>query len=592
MEGKKNDLISAVKNGNHEEVDRLIFEFLEDKKSVLDYEIRNIIAAWNFKNRNTGEAITLYRRSIFEQKKQLTAYVELAAILNAADRWEEATEVIDSGLENNPADVSLLELKVAALHGAKKYGEAEKKLKFLLNKRPDSAKYWTTLGNIYLEMTDIDAAIECHRKAVNLEPGLDAALFNFITTMHYSPRFSNKDINEILKAYSSSLNYESSPIIRLNKCPDDKIRVGLISNGFRNNPVGQMIYPGLSELDSCKFELFFYSSSLQEDFITEKLRKLSSKYQSIVNITDDDLFSTMQADELDVLFELSGYHAGSRMGVIARRPAPVQIKWVGGLINSTQIKTIDYLLSDRVETPEGVDEEYSEKIIRMPTDYICYSLPSYIPDVKSLPALKNNHITFGCLNNASKINSELISIWANILKQVPNSKLLLKSFQFESDFLKLKIRREFSSRGVAEQRIEMEGASPHKEHLDTYNKIDIALDTWPYSGGLTTCEAMAMGVPVITMPGPTFAGRHSATHLAHAGMPELIAKTVPEYIHLAISLSADIESLATIRSHLRRILENSAVCDANSFGANLSKALMLVVDRNRKNLPPESISFV
>jgi len=365
-----------------------------------------------------------------------------------------------------------------------------------------------------------------------------------------------------------------------------------MSNGFRNNPVGQMIYPGLNELPKEKFELYFYSSSLQEDFITEKLRNLSSKFQSIVNMSDDELFVAMQADELDVLFELSGYHAGSRMGVIAKRPAPVQIKWVGGLINSTQIKTIDYLLSDRVETPEGIDEEYSEKIIRMPTDYICYSLPAYIPDVESLPALKNNHITFGCLNNASKINAELIGIWANIIKSVPNSTLLLKSFQFESEFLKSKMRRAFSNMGVEEDRILMEGASPHKEHLETYNKIDIALDTWPYSGGLTTCEAMAMGVPVITLPGPTFAGRHSASHLAHAGMPELIAKTRSEYIQLAISLSADIESLATIRSHLRRILENSAVCDANSFGANLSKALMLVVDRNRKNLPPESISFV
>jgi len=588
----KEQVVRAVLEKRYSDLDKLLGQIASTPMYRDDYELLNIRAANEFRKDNQEKAIEIYRLSIEKNKYQVLAYKDLGLIFEALNRWHDGLDIIEKGLKFSPQDTHLLEVKAVLLHGAKRYDESEVVYKKLLSIHPEASAYWTSLGNIYLEITEIDKALECHRKAVNYNPNSDTAVFNFITTMHYHPRFKNEDIHPILTEYSKLFPYSKIPEFKLNVGTESaRIKVGFLSNGFRNNPVGQMILPALSELDKNQFDLFFYSTSLQEDYITENLRSIAKEYSVVANLDDDQLYTKLQKDDLDVLFELSGFHAGSRMSLISRKPVPVIIKWVGGLINSTKIRTVDYLLSDRVETPPGVDDEYSEKLIRMPTDYICYRLPPYIPEVAGLPALKNGYVTYGCLNNASKINDQHIERWIKILNKVPDSRILLKSFQFESQYLCTNIKEKFYAKGIDPKRLILEGSSPHQAHLNTYNRIDIALDTWPYSGGLTTVESLAMGVPVITLPGPTFAGRHSASHLAHAGMPELIAESASHYVDLAVSLSSDLESLATIRSHLRRILENSAVCDATSFSKYLAEALKLVVDKNRSGIPPTAISW-
>src|SRR5690606_15465371 len=288
-----------------------------------------------------------------------------------------------------------------------------------------------------------------------------------------------------------------------------RLRIGMISGGFSAHPVGRMSTHGLMHVKRDQIEFYAYSTSRRSDHITEKIKNVCSKWVVVDQLTDKELDALIREDEIDILFDLSGYNDNSRMTAIMMEPAPIIVKWVGGLIRSTGVDAIDYLLSDRIQTPPDVDALYTEKLSRLPDDYICFEPAPYTPPANDLPAKINGYVAFGCFNNASKINNVLLENWAKILGQVQQARLFLKSHAFSSTDLQERVVEFFEQRGITKDRIRLEGASPHRQLLACYNDVDIALDPWPYSGGLTTCEALVMGVPVITMPGPTFAGRHS-----------------------------------------------------------------------------------
>tara|TARA_R100000963_G_C4639301_1_gene103014 strand:- start:303 stop:1901 length:1599 start_codon:yes stop_codon:yes gene_type:complete len=233
---------------------------------------------------------------------------------------------------------------------------------------------------------------------------------------------------------------------------------------------------------------------------------------------------------------------------------------------------MDYLLTDAKESPEGEEAFYTEKLVRMPDDYVCYTPPNYEIEVSQPPALENGYITFGCFNNPTKINTDLLEKWAQILHQVPESRLFLKSKQYDTALVRKRVVDFMISKGIDEERLVFEGYSMHKELLETYKKVDIALDPWPYSGGLTTIEALWMGVPVITNSGPTFAGRHSTSHLINAGFPEWVTDNWEDYIETAVTLAGDISEIGTLRKELRARLLESPVCNAPRFGRHLTEA--------------------
>ncbi|UWN48863.1 hypothetical protein ASALC70_01053 [Alcanivorax sp. ALC70] len=352
-----------------------------------------------------------------------------------------------------------------------------------------------------------------------------------------------------------------------------------------------MITSALEQLPADAFQLVAYSTSDTEDHITHRLRRLCARWHQMQGYSDDLLETQLREDRVDILIDLSGHTDGNRLRLIAREPAPLIVKWVGGLVNTTGLDAIDYLISDGVETPPGVDERYYEKLIRLPDDYICYSPPDYAPPVKDLPALSQGRLTFGCLNNPAKLNDELIREWATLLHEVPGSQLLLRSAQYSDPAFRDRVWERFQQAGIERDRILMEGPDKHAAFLDTYNRIDIALDPWPYSGGLTTCEALLMGVPVITLPGPTFAGRHAATHLVNAGLPELVVDSWDAYRARARELAGDLNSLAAIRRNLRDTLMRSPVCDAPRFAGHLTTALRGIWRRHCRQQPPAALTF-
>jgi protein O-GlcNAc transferase len=278
------------------------------------------------------------------------------------------------------------------------------------------------------------------------------------------------------------------------------------------------------------------------------------------------------ADKIDILFDMSGHTTGNSLPLFVKKPAPIQISWAG-YVGTTGISTMDYVMADRHHVPEGEDEFYTENIIRMPNSYVSYTAPDYTPEVTELPFKKKGFITFGSFNNVIKTNSEVLKLWAEVLRAVPNSHLFIKYRGIDDPINRTRIESVMQDNGISPGRLRLEGSSPHAELLASYGEIDIALDTFPYSGGLTSCEALWMGVPVVTLYGNTFAGRHSSSHLRNIGLSEFVASDVAGYVDLAVQATSNINTMTTLRKNLRPMMAASPLCNHQLFALNFETAM-------------------
>jgi len=478
------------------------------------------------------------------------ANMHLAGIHQQRGRHDEALDYYERSLESLP-DALLAQMRKATLLVERRdYDQALAILEPLAEQRPRAVGVLTNLANLYGTMGRFDEAEALYRRAIDLQPDAWLAFSNYYFTAHYNPRHMAKDLFAIGEQWQR-----------------------------RYAPAGLKILGALEHLSPGQFQLYAYSDSLVDDTIARRLKALMHRWHEVPHTSHGDLAQMVRDDSIDILIDMTGHTSGSRLPVIAKEPAPLIVKWVGGLFNTTGVDAVDYLLSDTVETPDGVDDGYIEKLIR------------YLNDEPGLlPALSNGHLTLGCFNNPAKINEVLLDQWAQLMHALPNSRLLLKGGQYTDVDYCERLHVLMEKQGINRGRVLLEGPAPHKELVANYRRVDIALDPWPYSGGLTTCEALYMGVPVVTLPGPTFAGRHSASHLVNAGMPELVVNSWEEYRERVLGLAADLESLATIRRHLRRVLLESPVCDGPRFARHLTTALRAIWQRHCEDKPPVALS--
>lgn len=522
------------------------------------------------------------------------ALVQLANLYHRHNQDQKALSYIILAEQLAPEDIAVLNHKSLILRNIFQYNETIDTLKKIVDLGKATSYVWNNLGLAHQSLGLFEIAESYYLRAIEMAGENDPTPYgNLITLNHYTPDTSQVKIFNLATRWERKYarNLKPAELVNSIKLPDKKIKIGMLSDGFRVHPVGQMITKILESIPRHEIEIFAYSTNLKEDSITVRIKECVTNWSTIDHLNEAKLTQKIVKDEIDILFDLSGHMNGSRLKTIARKPAPIIVKWVGGLINTTGLSTMDYLLSDNIETPTGVDEWYTEKLIRMPHDYVCYEAPAYSHDVYSPPVTHNGYITLGCFNNPQKINPIVLEQWANIMHQLPNSRLFLKSFQFNSSILVNNVTNTMAELGIAAERLMIEGPSGHSELLKAYNKVDIALDPWPYSGGLTTCEAMFMGVPVVTYPGPTFAGRHSATHLTNAGLGQLVANSWEEYAELVLNLASDIDNLNDIRKHLRNALLESPVCDAPSFARHFSNAMRAIWQRHCEGKSPEALTI-
>jgi protein O-GlcNAc transferase len=451
--------------------------------------------------------------------------------------------------------------------------EAETCVRQLLADEPQYADAWVLLGTIQQARGRIDEALVAFHRSLALAPdtGKHSKL---LTGLQYADTASPDQLLDAHRqwdaAYARHL-LPKEPVVAFPRPAAQSLRLGFISGDFGHHPTGFLVLPALECLDKSRCSVVCYFDRLMEDEFTARFRAAADIWRPISGLSDDDLTDQIRKDEIDILVDLTG-HVGHRLLVFARKPAPVQITWFG-YVGTTGLTAIDFLLADRFHVRSGEDAWYTESVLRLPNGYACYRPPNETPAVGPLPALASGRVTFGCFNNPAKYSYRILDAWAQILRRSPTAQLLLK-FGWLGDFdVQQSLREQFAQRGVEPERILVEGPSPHRELLASYNRVDLALDTQPYSGGLTTCEALWMGVPVVTFPGKTFAGRHSVSHLTNAGYEQFIAADLPSFVELAVRWASRLDDLAMIRSEMRERVRQSALCDAPRFARDLLTVL-------------------
>lgn len=527
--------------------------------------------------RNLGDfdkALKLFEITLKVDPGYVQAALEKVKIYKMVGRHEEALDYLDEVAKKQDVKIAADFERAEIFRDEGDYDKALSIYEELLREEPSNGSIGVNYALCLQEINRFDESEASFRKAIEDMPDRHEPVSNYLMGLHYNPHNTREHIfEEHLRLAHRFLPAEPVEIsIPENRATDKQLRVGFVSGGFRRHPVGFMVAGALEQLPSDQFKIYCYNSNNKHDFVSRRIHRNIDVWRSIVGYNDKVVADMIRKDQIDILVDLSGHAQNSRLQMMAMKPAPIIVKWVGGLFNTTGLEAFDYLITDRHESPKGEEPFYVEKLVRMPDDYIVYTPPAYAPGVASLPAGKNGYITFGCFNNPTKVNEEVLKRWAKIMREVPGSHLFLKSKQYDTVSFRERIISLMRAHGIDRDRIEFRGLTNHDKHLKDFNKIDIALDPWPYSGGLTTCEAMYMGVPVVTLPGPTFAGRHSTTHLINAGLPELVANSWEDYNRKAIELAGDLDKLKRLRQSLRDRLLNSAVCDGKRFGAHLTVA--------------------
>jgi predicted O-linked N-acetylglucosamine transferase (SPINDLY family) len=353
--------------------------------------------------------------------------------------------------------------------------------------------------------------------------------------------------------------------------PDRRLRIGYLSADFRDHSVSRFLLPLFRNHNHEAYEIVCYSDVVKCDQVTDRLRALADRWNDTFGQTDERLADKVREDKIDILVDLAGHTAGNRLMVFARRAAPVQVTYLG-YPASTGMSEMDYRLTDSFADPPGQTESlHSETLWRLPVCNWCYEEPESAPEVRTLPA--DRPIRFGTFNNLAKVSSPIMDLWAAILIAMPSSRLVIKSQGVAEESVRRRINQCFMSRGLQPDRLELRGHEPiFTSHLEAYNQLDIALDTFPYHGTTTTCEALWMGVPVVTLAGSAHVSRVGVSLLSCVDLPDLVAKSPEEYVSIAVGLAKDLPRLAELRRTLRLRMRASPLMDGARFARDIESA--------------------
>lgn len=528
------------------------------------------IGLLKFRTGDLEDGEKLIRSAIEMNPNFAGAYHNYGRILFNSLRLEEAEEQFRKALELDPDNTSIMETLTATLIHRQNYQEARYYCNRGLELNPKLAANYGHLGSLMMVAGRPYDAITYVKKALSLQK-INVLHSSLLFLLNLVPTVSQSDIYQESmrwsKAYTSRLrrtirNHFNTPN------PRRKLRIGYVSGDFRQHPVGYHLRPVLAAHDRRMFDIFLYNAFPNCDPITEEFSGYVDCYRDISLKPNEKIDSLIREDGIDILVDLAGHTGFNRLMLFARKPAPVQISWLG-YFNTTGMATMDYFISDAITSPAEDDPYFVEKIIRLPDIRFCYEPLSYAPDVAPPPLLRNGYVTFGSFNAIHKMIPDVMELWGRVLQAVPNSRLLIKSKSFRDEEIMNEFKNRFVALGIEHNRLELRPSSPHQEMLSEYGDMDISLDTFPYNGGATTCEAIWMGVPVVTLLGNTPIGRQTAAYLKQFGHTDWIASSPDEYVETAKSLASDVSQLKQVRTRLRSDMANSPLCDGRNFTRNL-----------------------
>ena len=462
--------------------------------------------------------------------------------------------------------------------------EAEKPLRRAIALDPRMAHAYVSLGNTFQSRGRFAEMEAAYRKAVALDPSLQAVRESLATIPLMSRLYDDKATpamihtahrswGDAVVAEMASAAAKATPFAN-SRDPERRLRVAYLSGDFRYHAVSFFFQPLLAHHDPHVVEVFCYSEVEVPDPATRFLQSIGGTWRNTHGVSDSDLRAALRADRIDIAIDLAGHTTGNRLRALAVKAAPVTATWLG-YPATTGLGTIDWRVTDAIADPPGQEAFHTEKLMRLPAVFLCYNpYITPIPDVAPLPALAHGSITFGSFNSPLKLSPAAIAAWARILDAMPDSRLVLKSIAFVEPTQRSQFLARFSALGVGADRIELREPQPElPAHLASYGDIDIALDPFPYNGTTTTCEAMWMGVPMITLIGERHAARVGVDLLTQVGLAELAAPDVDTYVALSIGLARDLPRLTQLRGALRARLRASPICDGPRFARDFEAAL-------------------
>lgn len=522
-----------------------------------------------------GEAIACYREALRLSPGLPEALVNLALSLQDVSYLPGAIDYYEKQSERRPTDF-LPHVRIAqALQVLGSWDAAAQRLDRALELKPDATETLTILSANHAFIGDVRTGMSYLQQVLDAEPGNLSAQSRLTFDSMYLANCTGRQLYRGYRDWAEL--YATRPLLPLpplsSATPERKLRIGYVSKDFAKHSVLYFLEPILRHHDRTKFEVFCYSNLIHEDSYTERYKQLADHWRDISTLSEQAAVARVREDNIDILIDLSGHTSGQRLGVFACKPAPVQVNYLGHPA-TTGLTTMDYRFGDAVTDPaEMVAGHYTETIRQLPECFLTYKPADDAPPVQPVPAIANGCITFGSFNNIAKVNDLVITVWAQVLAAVPDSRLMLKSFALSSVRGRKRIVEGFAAQGIPAERLDLVGWSAETQHhLELYNKVDIALDTFPYNGTTTTCEALWMGVPVISLEGERHAARVGASLLSVLGLRELLARDVEEFVLIASRLAADPERLTALRAGLRERMAASPLLDHAGFTRNLESA--------------------
>ncbi|MBY6239911.1 tetratricopeptide repeat protein [Methylosinus sp. Sm6] len=510
--------------------------------------------------------------------KNYRAMLELGVDFGAAARDRQAGRLFEMAAKVAP-DVALPQYVFGQFLVNQRF--FEKGLQYIeraIALDPRQSEHYVAKGFGLLGQGRIDDAVASYRHACELAPDSANAAGTLLFALQHYPSVTKRDLLEAHEKWAA-LYRPSAPRDPLafdnDPDPSRRPRIGLVSGDLHRHAAAFLTLRAFEQLAAFGYELYCYKTDArrEDDDFSERYKTAAKSWNDVSGLDDDSLAALIEAHRIDVLFDLSGHTAGNRLAVFARRAAPIQLSWAG-YVGTVGLDTYDGVIADAVEIPPQDDEFYSEPVIRLPDCYVCYHPPTSAPEAAPLPALASGVVTFGCFNRPAKINPEVGRAWARIIEQLPGSRVLMVYGGLDESATQDALYRVLEQGGLARAHVELVGRTEQRDLLDFYaNRVDLALDPFPYSGGVTTLEAMWMGVPTVALVGETFAGRHAASHLTAAGLADFCAQSIDDYVALAVDWAKRPRDLAALRAGLREKVAASPLNDQQRFGANLSKEL-------------------
>ncbi|MBP6597273.1 MAG: tetratricopeptide repeat protein [Arenimonas sp.] len=525
---------------------------------------------------------TLCRQVLAVSPAEVRAAGMLGAILTGSGRADQALPFLEMAAGHDPMARYNLGM---AYHAVGRLEDAVGCFKAALQAKPDWADARNNLGGTLLDLGFARPAVDVLRECLT-RPGLTPLAFsNLLLAMQYLPEVRRDELTALHKRFGEAL---AKALPRLPAAPRREagpLRVGLVSGDLRNHPVGLLLEGLLPELRAQGWWLAAYSSrpGRPGDPVAARLQAQVDRWVDIAPLEDADAARLIREDRIDVLLDLSGHTGHNRLGVFAFKPAPTQATWLG-YGDGTGLAAMDALVSDAVSTPPGVEDQYVEEIVRLPFPRLPYTPPTDAPAVSELPCAKGAPFTFGCFNNIAKLNPDVLAAWARILKAAPTARLLMKGRQFDHAAPRKALLEGFTARGIAADRILLEGYTHRADYYAAFQRVDLALDPFPFNGGLSTLDALWMGVPVLSLVGEGMWARQGAMILGALGLDSWLAQSIDDYVEKASKSVIATDELGALRRALRTRTANATFANPGAFAAGFCAALDALHQRRTEHL--------